>query len=146
MEISLQSILPLLTSFGLGGLITLVIKSYLDNRNRRFEDEFSHKEKRYKAIMIQMWASINPDKEISHLQKFRPDITSNDMLFRELELELYNGTLYASDDVLKKLRKFIATKDYQSYLIVALAMRKDLYGKKSKIKFDDLRIESKNNP
>ena len=71
--------------------------------------------------MIQMWTSISPDTELEHLQKFRSDITSKEMLFRELELELYNGVLYASDDVLKQLRKFISNKDYQSYLNVALA-------------------------
>jgi len=94
--------------------------------------------------MIQMWASINPDTELEHLQKFRPDITSKDMLFRELELELYNGVLYASDDVLRSLRSFISKRDYQFYLNVSLAMRKDLYRKKSKITFDDLIIQPAN--
>lgn len=144
MEFNLQTILPILTSFGFGGLITILIKSYLDNRRKKFEHEFNQKEKRYKAIMIQMWASINPDTELEHLQRFRPDVTSKEMLFRELELELYNGVLYASDDVLKQLRKFISKRDYQSYLNVALAMRKDLYGKKSKITFNDLKIEPQN--
>lgn len=92
--------------------------------------------------MIQMWANINPDTELDHLQRFRPDVTSKEMLFRELELELYNGVFYASDDVLKQLRKFISVKNYQSYLNLALAMRKDLYGKKSKITFNDLKIQA----
>lgn len=75
-------------------------------------------EKRQKSIMIQIWTSINPDIELDLLQKFRPGISSKNMLFRELELKLYNGILYASDNVLKKSRNFISARNYQAYLIV----------------------------
>ena len=141
MEINVQTIITIITSFGLGSLIALFVKSHLDKRNKAFEDQFSHKEKRYKALMVLMWASINPDSELKHLQQFRSDITTQELLFNELQLELYNGILYASDDVLKTLKQFISAKDYPTYLKVALAMRKDLYGRKSKLIFEDIELK-----
>jgi len=89
-----------------------------------------------------MWAAIDFETELDKLKKYRPNITTKEILIKELQLELYNGILYADDDVLKTLKVFIPNLDYNSYLNVALAMRKDLYGKRSKIKFDDLKIEA----
>lgn len=144
MTIDPQFIVTVVTSLGFGGLVTLIIKSRLDSRQRRLEDEFNHKEKRYKAIMVQMWACINPEGELYHLQQFRPDIKDANMLKRELQLELYNGILYASDDVLKQFKTFITEPSYKAYLSVALAMRKDLYGKKSNLSFDDIHLKELN--
>ena len=90
MDFNLQTIIPLITSFDLGGFITLLVKSYLDNRSKKFEGEFSHKEKRYKALMILMWAAIDFDTELEKLKRYRPNIITKEILIKELQLELYN--------------------------------------------------------
>ncbi len=134
-------ITPIIASLSLGGLIGTILQSFLLKRNRVFEDEFKHRAKRYKAIMILMWASLNPKRELKHLRVFREDITNIETLKRELKLELYNMALYGGDNVIRSLKKFIKKINHENYSRVALEMRKDLYGKKTNITFDDIKID-----
>ncbi len=138
---NLDIITAIIASLGLGGLVGTILQSFLSNRNKVFEDEFKEKGRRYKAIMILMWTSLDPKSELSHLKIYREDIPNVEALHRELKLELYNMMLYAGDNVIRSLKQFIKNTSHQNYSKVALEMRKDLYGKKTKIDFDDIKIE-----
>lgn len=136
----IEIITAIIASLGLGGLIATFVQSYLQNRSKVVERAFDFKEKRYKAIMILMWTSLNPKSELKHLKLFRDDIPNTSTLQRELKLELYNSMLFAGDNVIKSLRRFIEQSNHQNYSQVALEMRRDLYGKKTKIDFEDIKI------
>ncbi len=131
----------IIASLSLGGLLSIFLQSILQNRSRIFEQQLSFKEKRYKAIIVLMYANLNPKSELKHLKIYREDISDHEALIRELKLELYDGMLYAGDEVLKSLRVFIEEPNHQNYSSVALAMRRDLYGKKTKIEFDDIKVD-----
>ena len=137
----LGTITTILTSLGIGGLIGNVFQSFLQSKGKVNEREFNFKEQRYKALMILMWTSLNPKSELKHLRFYREDILDIKTLHRELKLELYNSLLYAEDNVIYSLRKFIEKINHQNYSSVALEMRKDLYGKKTKINFEDIKIK-----
>jgi len=134
-SITFNSVFGLL---GFGSLIAIFLKAVLDNINKVSEKNLELKEIRYKAIIILMWAYINPKKEIDHLKIYRADIKDQNMLRRELILELYNMLLYAGDVVVKIFKLFIAQPNYENYVKVIIEMRRDLYGKKTKIKFQDV--------
>ncbi len=138
---NLDIITAIIASLGLGGLVGTILQSFLSNRNKVFEDEFREKGKRYKAIMILMWTSLNPKSELAHLKLYREDIPNADTLRKELKLELYNMMLYAGDNVIRSLKQFIKKTTHENYSKVALEMRKDLYGKKTNINFNDIKIE-----
>ena len=72
---------------------------------------------------------------------YRENILNIETLHRELKLKLYNSLLYAGDNVIYSLRKFIEKNNHQNYSKVALEMRKDLYGKNTRINFNDIKIE-----
>jgi hypothetical protein len=141
MTFNIDILTAIIASLSLGGLLSVLLQNILQNRTKVFEQGFSFKETRYKAIMILMWADVNPQSELKHLKVYRDDIPNQEALIRELKLELYNAVLYAGDEVLKALAIFIKDPHHQNYSRVALAMRRDLYGKKTKIEFDDIKIE-----
>jgi hypothetical protein len=116
--------------------------SFLYLMHRHVQKAVWHpREKRYKAIIMLMWARLDQKNGLKLLKLHRPDIPDTESLVQELKTELYNAMLYAQDDVLKCLRIFIESPDHQSYFNVALAMRHDLYGKKTRIEFGDIKID-----
>lgn len=138
---NLDLITAIIASLGLGGSIGTILQSFLSNKNRVFEDEFKKKAERYKAIMILMWTSLNPKSELKHLKLYREDIPNTETLHKELKLELYNMMLYAGDNVMRSFKLFVKKINHENYSKVALEMRRDLYGRKTKINFDEIRIE-----
>jgi hypothetical protein len=138
---SLDVVTAIIASLGLGGLVGTILQSFMSNRNKVFEDAFSKKAERYKAIMILMWTSLDPKSELRHLKFFRSDIQNTETLRRELKLELYNMMLYAGDNVMRSFKQFVKKPNHKNYAKVALEMRKDLYGKRTNIDFDEIKIE-----
>jgi len=127
------------SAIGIGSLIAVMLKAIFDNINKVSEKNFDLKETRYKALIILMWTYINPKREFDHLKLYRTDIKNIDYLRRELILELYEMLLYAGDNAIKIFKIFIEEPTYQNYTKVIVEMRKDLYGKDTKIKFEDIK-------
>lgn len=90
--------------------------------------------------MILMWTSLNPARELEHLRLFREDIPDIETLQRELKLELYNMMLYANDNVIRSFKQFVNDNSHENYSQVAFEMRKDLYGKNTRIDFDEVKV------
>jgi len=65
------------------------------------------------------------------IRTIRPDLKSLENV--EREIELLNGVLFASDGVIKSLVEFVHLPSYSSYIKTAVAMRRDLWGKKTSI-------------
>jgi hypothetical protein len=117
-----------LSSLGVGGLLGVFAKSFLDKRQLKFSKVFDYKETRYKAITILMLTAVNPSKyELAQLKLRRPDMNGVEELSKELELEYQNAMLYASNWVLKNFEAFLTEKSLKNYRAVAQPMRKDLY-------------------
>ncbi len=50
--------------------------------------------------------------------------------------------LYAKDNVLISLKNFVENPGDKNYIKTALEMRKDLYGSKTKINLEDIKIKT----
>lgn len=142
MELNTVFLGLLSTAFmGIGSLITLLLQFLLQQKQKISEEKFQFKFTRYKAISVQMYTLLNPEERLSKANRIRPDLDSRQSLVEELQAELYNAMLYASDGVLLTLKNFNTAPNTSSYLKVLIAMREDLWGKASKLP-DSLLFES----
>lgn len=124
----INNIILILSGLGIGSILGVIAKSFLDKQQHKFSKIFEYKEVRYKAIMILMWVAMNPSKyELQMLSKHRSDIKSAEDLDSELNLEYHNAMLFASDEVLDALNTFLKQKNIENWQITVRAMKKDLY-------------------
>ncbi len=94
-----------------------------------------------------MLTKLNSDNGMKHIAEFRDDLKNISEVEKEIEAELLNSVLFANDDVIKTLADFSKNPSKGAYIKTAVAMRKDLWGKKTKIKenwLEDLYIKNKN--
>ena len=100
-------------------------------------DNHEFKRARYGSILIQMLTLLDP-KHLDKVSRIRSDLRSIEDLREELKTELLNAVLYANDDVIKSLSVFNKNPNYENYLNTVSSMRKDLWGKNTKISSKDL--------
>ena len=87
-----------------------------------------------------MYGLLDFDKEKGKLKKHGRDFANAADLVDELKTEWNNMLFYAADDVLKTFQDFINRPDPENYRRCALAMRKDLWGGKVSLKFEDITL------
>jgi hypothetical protein len=127
----LANLVPLLTAIGLGGLLGAYFQARFQRRAQIGQHEHELKQKRYLCILILMLTKLNPVVGLAKTRAIRPDLKTTEDIDDELLTELLNGFVYANDDVLRSLAEFIRTPDHQSFVRASVAMRKDLWGKRS---------------
>ncbi len=118
--------LALITGLGIGSIVTASIQHILKRREATLESQQQDLEKRYRVIILLMYAAIDFDKNRPTLQKNRPDLqTINDVL-DELKTEWHNMTLFSSKPTLENLISFIKQPSNENFRRTAQKMRKDL--------------------
>ena len=140
MESIIYIIVTLLTALGLGGILGAYFQSLFQHRKQIKEQEHEVKNRRYGAIVIQMLTVLDLDNSLKHTKEFRPDLKDVGDFKKEIELEFLNSLLYANDDVIKALGDFINNPNHEAYIKIVVAMRKDLWGKKTSINEDALKV------
>lgn len=78
---------------------------------------------------------------IKYLSSRQPDINSAKDIIEYLKAEYHEMMLYASPEVVLSVKSFIETPSYKNFLKTILAMRKDLWQKKSDLKIDQIKLE-----
>lgn len=130
---SVNQLLTAIGFIGLGGLLKSILDFFIGSRKAKQDAQLTFKEVRYKAIILMSYALVYYEREKTMLVVNRPDITSIQRLENELQAEFINMSLYASDDVIKKLKTFLESPTTGSLNHLAIAMRKDLYGIRTKL-------------
>jgi hypothetical protein len=59
-----------------------------------------------------------------------------------LNAEYFQAVLYAPDEVLKKLKRFIEQPNEENFIRTARAMRRSLWNKKSKLEITELKLDN----
>jgi hypothetical protein len=126
---------------GIGGLLKSLFDFLVASRKLKNDAKQSTKEIRYKAIILMCYALVNYDKEKTTLIINRPDIDSIDRLKNEISVEFINMSLFGSDNVIIAMKKFISEPDVIALNNLAIAMRKDLYGIRTKLNRDHFMID-----
>jgi hypothetical protein len=132
-----QTILGALGLLGIGTAVgSFFTKRWeLSNTIKLQQQEF--KFGRYKVIILLMYSALDFEKEKDKLKQHHRNFETLDELLDELKAEWHNMILFASDRSLKKTKAFIKSPTYQNFCDAAIALRKDLWGSKTSIKFDD---------
>ncbi len=139
MQITLESVIGVLSSFSIGVIVSNWIQSWLDKRKELFQKRHSYKEARYHVVVNLLCIMIDFDKSKKLLLNHgRNDINSLEQLRDELYLEWHNMVLYANDEVLLSMKEFIDNPTDKTFWKVGLAMRKDLYQFKTSLSMQSI--------
>lgn len=138
-----SEIISLIGLIGIGGLLKSLFDLFIGSRRAKSEKKQEFKEVRYKAIILLCHAYINYDSEEMHLIIQRPDIKSREALYNELKAEWTNMVLYASDKVILSMKRFLESSGKTTFNEMVLAMRKDLYGIRTRLKMENLNLTDK---
>lgn len=137
--ITTAQIIPLLTALGIGSAIGVVIKHILD-RNAELKIKLKTiNEEKYRTILIYMSIILNPQNK-NHfvlndniLYSIKNENDIQEYAKSKLKEYYYQSLLYASDDVMRSFKLFLAEPDRQNYIITAKKMRVDLWNDKTKL-------------
>lgn len=143
---SLQIIVSLLAAIGVGSVFGAYFQSLFQHQKQIKEHEHGIKRQRYGCILILMLTKLDPKTGLPHIREIRPDLHDLNDIEKEIEVELLNGVLFASDDVIKSMSEFIRNPSYSSYIKTATSMRNDLWGKKTSVNEEILNIFKAESP
>ena len=132
--------LPIISAFLSGGVIVTIVSFYLDKKRDTTSKLNGIMEDKYRSLLVFMACVIDIDKRrYFTLNEQTPNKTAEDYL-KQIEEYYYHSLLYAPDEVIKKLKKFIIEPNRKNYIDVAVAMRNDLWKRKIKLDYDDIII------
>ncbi len=127
-----EEIVAILGLVGIGGILATTLTYVYDKRKKIKFSEQEEKEKRYKALTIQMRIVVEPDQQ-KYVKHLRPDLKNLEDWKNEIRTEWFNLLLFASDDVIRSLKEFIQKPNNSTYAKTVIAMRRDLWGKKTSL-------------
>lgn len=134
-----EEIIAILGIVGIGGIIATSLTYIFEKRKQIKFSEQKEKEKRYMAIVIQMRIVVEPD-QMKYVKHLRPDLLALEDWKNEVRAEWFNLLLFASDDVIKSLKEFILKPENATYAKTVIAMRKDLWNKKTSLKPEEINL------
>ncbi|MDD5032372.1 MAG: hypothetical protein PHR36_05050 [Patescibacteria group bacterium] len=156
----IQTIINLIGYMGIGGIIV----GYLQYRwNRKTElmkihwTRFSEielktrtlNEDKYRSTLVFMRCVIKPENvnqfniDDPNIQDMRNEKDIKKYVETKLIEFYYNSLLYASDEVLRKIKQFIDAPTESNFIQTAIAMRKDLWKKeRTEINENEITLEN----
>lgn len=133
--------LSIISAFLSGGVIVTIVSFYLDKKKDATTKLNSIMEDKYRSMLVFMACVIDIDRRrYFTLNEQTPNKTADDYL-KQIEEYYYHSILYAPDDVIKKLKKFIIEPNRKNYIEVAIAMRNDLWKRKIRLNYNDIIIK-----
>ncbi|EKE21893.1 MAG: hypothetical protein ACD_7C00096G0010 [uncultured bacterium] len=133
----------IITTFGLGGILGILVKHWLDNKKDLTIKLNQINEDKYRTILIHMSCSLDyENRKYFSIQKDF-ETSSKDYYLNCVKEYYYQSILYSPDFVLIELKKFIKNPNKENFICTARAMRRDLWGKKTKLKLEELFIETR---
>ncbi len=146
MDNMISIILSLLAAIGIGGILGAYFQSRFQHKKELEKDLHELKRKRYGAILIQMLTVLDPERGMEKIKEFRPDLKNMDDVKAELKTEMLNAVLFANDEVMKAMSEFSKNPTYENYLKSVVGMRRELWGRKTKVGEDIIGELTKRKP
>lgn len=116
----------LLTGLGIGAAVTAYVQHLLKKQEYIYQSQREDLEKRYKVIILLMYAAFNFEENKTTLRIHRPDLDCQADVLDELKAEWYNMLLFASKETINALYVFIQHPNLKNLKMAAIYMRKDL--------------------
>ncbi|MHC5061665.1 MAG: hypothetical protein ACYTFK_11355 [Planctomycetota bacterium] len=146
----MESIISVVGILGIGSLFGAWLTHVLGKKAELDRASRDIRENKYCSSLVWMRCFIAPER-IKHFNIEEPYIkeisTPEDVkkYSREkLEEFYYNSLLYAPDSVNIAFKNFIDCPSENLFIELAIAMRKDLWGKDSNLYFDDIVLAKEN--
>ncbi|MCW3160049.1 hypothetical protein [Chryseobacterium oryctis] len=128
-----DQIFAILGLIGFGSILKSAFDFFIANKKLKEDSKNNLKETRYKAIIILCHSLVFYEENKSTLTNHRPELNSIENLKNEIYTEFINMSLFASDNVLIEMKKFIQLPNIKNLNNLLIVIRKDLYGIKTKI-------------
>ncbi|MBN2183351.1 MAG: hypothetical protein JW715_15685 [Sedimentisphaerales bacterium] len=142
-----ENIFSVLAPLFIGGFIVHYIHVLWERKSSQLKKKQEFKETRYKCIIMLMLSLLDfeKNKQMLHLHG-REYINKKEDLIYDLKLELSNMILFASEEVIIKMKDFIQNPSQESFYKVAIGMRQDLWGGKiSLVKLENFILSEEKN-
>jgi hypothetical protein len=133
--------ITLILGLGLGSAVTGLIQYLLKQKEAAYQSRRQELEKRYRVIILLMYAAYDFKSNKTTLRIQRPDLKNRQDILDELKAEWYNMLLFASTETQKDLHSFIKTPNLENLKKAAISMRLDLGRGKIGSELDDLQFE-----
>ncbi|MDD4924324.1 MAG: hypothetical protein PHF74_05770 [Dehalococcoidales bacterium] len=144
---NIEIVLLFLGLLGIGGVVGGYLQHFWSKKRDTEMKIQALNENKYRSTFIFMRCVLVPsnilhfDIDDPNFPRKGTDETIKNYSMSKLSEFFYNSTLYASDDVLKSEREFLKNPSESAFFRTAIAMRKDLWKKNTKINFDELFLE-----
>ena len=136
---NIETIISVFGLLGIGGVVGSYLQ-HLWNQKRETDLRIQNlNENRYRSTLVFMRCVLKPENvnqfhmEDPNIQHLKNKESIKKYALTKLTEYYYNSILYASDDVLIKIRQFIKNPSEINFVKTAIAMRRDLWKKKTKI-------------
>ena len=116
----------LVAGLGIGAVVTAMVQHYLKKRESAFLSQRQELEKRYRVIILLMYAAYDFEGNETTMRIQRPDLNCQKDVLDELKAEWYNMLLFASENTQIQLHTFINKPELGNLKNTAIAMRADL--------------------
>lgn len=116
----------LVSGLGIGSGVTAYIQHLLKQRESAYQSQRQELEKRYRVIILLMYAAFDYEKNKTSFRIQRPDLKNQEDVLDELKAEWYNMLLFASEQTQKDLHSFILEPSLSNLKSTAISMRRDL--------------------
>ena len=135
----IAAILGIVASSGI--IVASLTYVYEKRKQVRFREQ-ELKETRYKIIIAKMGTLLNPKyiENIIFQTRKEGETINSEWVKNELEAEWFNSWLFASDEVINNLKEFIHDTNKINYGKTVLAMRKDLWNKKTSLEAEECNL------
>lgn len=138
----MENIITITISVLLGTILGNFLKTFWERKSDVEKQKQEYKEIRYKCLILLMYAALDFEKENVHLTRQGRNFKSIQDLMDEIRMEWVNMVLFASDEALKTVTDFINSPNEDTYKKSLLAIRKDLWGGKSKLDYENIRLKN----
>lgn len=116
----------LIAGLGIGSAVTAFIQHLLKKREVVYQSQRQELEKRYRVVILLMYAALDFEVNETPLRIQRPDLKNQNDVLDELKAEWYNMLLFASAHTQKNLYLFIKEPNLSNLKKAAISMRQDL--------------------
>lgn len=139
-KMTTTEIISVINLVGIAAVLPIVLGLLVEKRKKKFESRQELTEVRYKAIILLAHCLINYEKQHLKMIIHRPNIKSKEELHDELKTEWINMALYGSDITFLSMKRLIEDPNDKTFNELVLQMRKELYGIKTTLSLDDLKL------
>jgi len=145
----IETIVSILGLLGLGGIIGGYLQHLWGQRTKTELRIQNLNEGHYRSTPVWMRVLLNPEniihfniaREDPHISKTEDSNELREYVRRRLIEFYYSSLLYSPDDVLRTMKEFMKNPTETNFLKSAIAMRKDLWKKKTKASLETLTLE-----